>query len=54
MEDKKVNEEGKFQDEIQRYIKQTRLSQRVKCSPALVSTAQELKRRKQQSIKRAK
>jgi len=34
------------QTAIQRFIKQTRLTQRVKCSPALVSTTEELKKRK--------
>lgn len=53
MEEKKFGEELKFQEEVQRFIKQNRLAQRVKCSPALVSTQAELKRRKTQSIKRA-
>ena len=46
MEEKKQKEEMKFQDEVERFIKQNRLSQRVKCSPAIVSNAAELKKRK--------
>jgi hypothetical protein len=54
MEDKKATEEYKFKEEVQRFIKQNRLAQRVKCSPALVNTAHELKARKMQSLQRAK
>lgn len=39
---------------MDRYMKQNRLAQRVKCSPALVSTANELKKRKQRSQKQAR
>ena len=46
METKKQAEHEKAQADMQRYIKQTRLTQRVKCSPALVSTTEELKKRK--------
>ena len=53
MESKKNSEEAKFQEEVQRFFKQNRLAQRVKCSPALVSTSNELKKRKQVSMKRA-
>lgn len=42
MEEKKQNEESKYQDEIERFIKQNRMSQRVKCSPAIVNNAIEL------------
>ncbi len=38
MEKKKKEEQEKFQEEVQRFMKMNRLSQRVKCSPALVST----------------
>lgn len=54
MEAKKNSEESKYQDDIQRYMKQNRLAQRVKCSPALVSTANELRKRKTISQKIAK
>jgi hypothetical protein len=52
MESKKQAEQEKLQGEIQRFIKQTRLSQRVKCSPALVSTTAELNKRKKQLNKK--
>jgi hypothetical protein len=39
MEGKKQVEEEKFQEDVQRFFKQNRLAQRVKCSPALVSTS---------------
>ncbi len=54
MESKKNAEEVKFQDEVNRFFKQNRLAQRVKCSPALVSNANELKKRKKQSLRKAK
>lgn len=54
MEDKKTKEEQKFQDEVQRFIKQNRLAQRVKCSPALVSNSNELKKRKKLSLMKAR
>lgn len=54
MEDKKMTEEFKMQEEIERFIKQNRLAQRVKCSPAIVSNVAELRRRKTESIARAK
>lgn len=44
MEEKKTTQENKFQEEIERFIKQNRLQQRVKCSPALVSNSAALKR----------
>ena len=53
-EGKKNAEEQKYQDDMDRYMKQNRLAQRVKCSPALVSTANELKKRKQRSQKQAR
>lgn len=46
MEEKKFNEEVKFQEEIARFIKQNRLASRVKASPALVNNSVELQRRK--------
>ena len=49
MEEKKVTQEAKFQEEIERFIKQNRLQQRVKCSPALVSNTAALKRARQVS-----
>lgn len=49
MEEKKTTQENKFQDEIERFIKQNRLQQRVKCSPALVSNSAALKRARQMS-----
>jgi hypothetical protein len=54
MEDKKQGEETKFQEEVERFIKQNRLSQRVKCSPALANNAAELHRRKVLSFQQAK
>jgi uncharacterized protein YdhG (YjbR/CyaY superfamily) len=54
MEDKKQREEKDFRDKIERFYKQNRMAQRVKLSPALQSTAQELLRRKKASIKKAK
>ena len=49
MEEKKASSENKFQEEIERFIKQNRLQQRVKCSPALVSNSAALKRARQMS-----
>ena len=49
MEEKKLTQENKFQSEIERFIKQNRLQQRVKCSPALVSNSAALKRARQMS-----
>lgn len=49
MEEKKQTQENKFQEEIERFIKQNRLQQRVKCSPALVSNQAALKRKRQMS-----
>ena len=54
MEVKKQNEEVKFQEEVERFTKQNRLQQRVRCSPAIVNNAIELKKRKTLSIARAK
>lgn len=54
MEVRKSSEEQKFQNDIQRFFKQNRLAQRVKCSPALVSTQAELKKRRKVSQKRAR
>ena len=47
MEEKKSTQENKFQEEIERFIKQNRLQQRVKYSPALVSNGASLKRARQ-------
>lgn len=49
MEEKKLTQENKFQEEIERFIKQNRLQQRVKCSPALVSNTSALKRARNMS-----
>jgi hypothetical protein len=49
MEEKKQSQEKKFQEEIERFIKQNRLQQRVKCSPALVSNAALLKKKRDMS-----
>lgn len=54
MEEKKFNEEVKFQEEIARFIKQNRLASRVKASPALVNNSVELQRRKAQSLSKAR
>ena len=54
MEDKKLKEESEFRDKIERFYKQNRLAQRVKLSPALQSTTQELIKRKKASIKKAR
>jgi len=43
MEKKHGTEKEKLREEIQRFINQNRLSQRVKYSPAIVSNAQMLK-----------
>ena len=53
MENKKHTEEVKFQEEVERFIKQNRLQQRVKCSPAIVNNAIELKKRKNMSMRAA-
>jgi hypothetical protein len=39
---KKAEQERLFKEEVDRYIKQNRLQQRVKCSPALISNGQNL------------
>ena len=54
MEEKKAKEELKFEEEVGRFIKQNRLQQRVKCSPAIVNNAADLRKRKSMSQKRAK
>lgn len=54
METKKGNEELKFQEEVERFIKQNRLAQRVKCSPAIVNNSATLKMRKADSIRRSR
>lgn len=54
MEDKKNKEQAKFQEEVERFFKQNRLAQRVKCSPALVSNAAELAKRKKTSLRKAR
>lgn len=54
MEEKKSQNEKKYQEEIERFIKQNRLKQRVKCSPAIVSNAATLKKRRHESLKQAK
>lgn len=46
MEEKKLANEKKYQEEIERFIKQNRLKQRVKCSPAIVSNVATLKKRR--------
>ena len=46
MEERKLEQEKKFQSEIERFIKQNRLQQRVKCSPALVSNSNSLKQKR--------
>ena len=54
MEDKKQGEEAKFQEEVQRFVRQNRMAQRVQCSPAIANTTAELQRRKAESIRRAR
>ena len=44
----------KVQDELVRIYKQNRMQQRVKCSPALVSTSADLKKKRQISMAMAK
>lgn len=39
---------------MERFIKQNRMQQRVRCSPAIVNNAIELKKRKTMSLGRAK
>jgi hypothetical protein len=51
---RKTNEDLKLQEELVRMYKQTRLQQRVKCSPALVSTSAGLKKNRQVSMAMAK
>jgi len=46
MEKKKGDQETQFQEEVQRYIKQNRLQQRVKCSPALHSNGASLAKKR--------
>ena len=47
MEKKKADQESTFQDEVQRYIKQNRLQDRVKKSPALVSNGASLAKKRE-------
>lgn len=54
MEKSKAVQEQHFQQEVQRYIKQNRLQQRVKCSPALVSNQSSLAKKRHQALQRAK
>ena len=49
MEEKKKKQEENFQVEIDRFIKQNRLQQRVKCSPAIVSNTSTLKKKREVS-----
>ena len=49
MEEKKKNQEENFQVEIDRFIKQNRLQQRVKCSPAIVSNTATLRKKREMS-----
>ena len=49
MEDKKVEHETNLRDEIYRAVKQKRLQQRVKCSPAIVSNSATLKKKREMS-----
>ena len=54
MEKKHSTEKETLRGEIQRFINQNRLSQRVKYSPAIVSNAQVLKKRREENRIRAK
>jgi hypothetical protein len=54
MEKKKADQEATFAEEVQRYIKQNRLQQRVKCSPALVSNGASLAKKREVALERAK
>jgi heme oxygenase len=54
MEKKKADQEATFSEEVQRYIKQNRLQQRVKCSPALVSNGASLAKKREIAADRAK
>lgn len=52
MEKQKAEKEKTFQEEVERYIKQNRLQQRVKCSPALVSNSKSLAQMRSESMDR--
>ena len=52
METQKAEREKAFQEEVERYIKQNRLQQRVKCSPALVSNSKSLAQMRSESMDR--
>lgn len=54
MVNKKQNQDLKFQEDLVRMYKQNRLQQRVKCSPALVSTSGTLKKNREISMAQAK
>ena len=54
MEKKKAEQEQTFQEEVQRYIKQNRLQQRVKCSPALYSNGASLASKREEALDRAR
>jgi heme oxygenase len=54
MEKKKAEQEQTFQEEVQRYIIQNRLQQRVKCSPALYSNGASLASKREEALDRAR
>jgi hypothetical protein len=54
MEKRRADEQSKFQEDVERYIKQNRLVKRVKCSPALVSNGLTLAKKKQEAQAKAR
>jgi hypothetical protein len=54
MEKKHGDEKDKLHGEIQRFIDQNRLAQRVKYSPAIVSNSQAMRRRRHENMATAK
>jgi len=54
MEDQRSKTEDKARADYDRLVKQTRLTQRVKCSPALQNNSQVLKQKRVDSLQKAK
>lgn len=49
MVNRKSEQESKFQNDVERFVKQNRLQQRVNLSPALVSNTASLKQKREES-----
>ncbi len=54
MEGRKLEKESKFQSDLQRFVRQNRLQQRVNLSPALVSNSASLKQKREEAQARAR